>query len=139
MYSSFRLHRAGYKYSGINVHSFKSRAWQLGLTGSLLVVTYFVSGTTVVSNFEYSLFQYILSLQPAIQSGTAEIAPREAPRLLLLLIYTLILGVYVRKFTRSKTTAVSFITLSIIAFLMLMVEILFALFAQIFLPLTGLL
>lgn len=117
------------------MHSFKSRAWQLGLTGSLFILIYFVSGATVVSNFEYSLFQYILSLQPASQVSTAELSPREAPELLVLLIYVLILGVYVRKFTRSKTTAVSFITLTIIAFLMLMVEILFALFGHIFLPL----
>ena len=117
------------------MYSFKSRAWQLGLTGSLLILIYVVSSTAVVSNFEYSLFQYILSLQPASQSSAAELSSRDAPRFLVLLIYVLILGVYVRKFTRSKTTAVSFITLTIIAFLLLMVEILFALFGQIFLPL----
>ncbi|NNE64034.1 MAG: serine/threonine protein kinase [Gammaproteobacteria bacterium] len=117
------------------MYSFKSRAWQLGLTGSLLIFVYFVSGTAVVSNFEYSLFQYILNLQPASQTSLAELSPQEPSRLLVLFIYLLILGVYVRKFTRSKTTAVSFITLIIIAFLLLMIEILFALFWHIFLPL----
>ncbi len=53
----------------------------------------------------------------------------------MFLVYAVLFAVYVRKFTRSKTTAVSFITLSIILFFLLMVEILFALFGHIFTPL----
>ncbi len=115
--------------------SFKSRAWQLGLTGCLLILTFIVSDTSAVSKFEYGLFEYILSLEPAGKSGSTVSAVREAPIWMMFLIYTLILAVYVRKYTRSRTTAVSFITLSIISFFLLMIEILFALFGHVFLPL----
>lgn len=115
--------------------SFKSRAWQLGLTGCLLILAYLVSRITQVSGIDFGLFQYILSLQPASQAVQADQSITHAPEWVMLLVYTLIFAVYVRKYTRSKTTAVSFITLSIILFLLLMVEILFAIFGRIFVPL----
>jgi len=57
------------------------------------------------------------------------------PGWIMLLIYAWVFAVYVRRYTRSKTTAVSFLALSIILFFLLMVEILFALFGHIFVPL----
>lgn len=117
--------------------SFKSRAWQLGLTGCLLILTYLLSLTSVVSGYEFGLFQYILSLQPSYQATKMDSSITHIPWWVMLLVYTLVFAIYVRKYTRSKTTAVSFLTLSIILFLLLMVEILFALFGHIFVPMTS--
>jgi hypothetical protein len=62
------------------VFSFKSRAWQLGLTTILLVVTYLFSLTSTVSTFEYDLFLYILDLQPydreLFYRSSISVAPR---------------------------------------------------------------
>ncbi len=115
--------------------SFKSRAWQLGLTGCLLILTYLVSLTVAVSGVEFGLYQHVLSLQPANQTTRMEDTIIYLPWWGMFLVYTLLFAVYVRKFTRSKTTAVSFVTLSIILFFLLMVEILFALFGHVFVPL----
>ena len=114
--------------------SLKSRAWQLGLTGCLLIFTYLLSQTHTVSAIEYELFSYIIQLQPSNQQLVSENVVRRGPEWILLLVYTLIFAIYVRKFTRSRTTGLSFITLSIVLFFLLMVEILFAIFYQIFLP-----
>jgi len=116
------------------VFSFKSRAWQLGLTALLLVFTYLLSLTSIVSTFEYDLFLYILDLQPADRDLIALASIRFAPQWSLLLIYGLILGVYVRKYTRSRTTAVSILTVVLILFGLLMLEVILAVFIQIFLP-----
>ena len=113
--------------------SFKSRAWQLGLTGCLLILTYLVGLTHTVSSLEYDLFQYIVNLKPS-QTGDEEPVVSSVPGLVMLLLYALIFAVYVRKYTRSRTTAVSFLTLSIILFFLLMVEILLALFYRVFFP-----
>ncbi len=87
----------------------------------------------VVSGLEYELFEYIIMLQPdRFMSETDTVRP--VPGWVMLLLYTMIFAVYVRKYTRSRTTAVSFLTLSIILFLLLMVEILFAVFYRIFMP-----
>ena len=114
--------------------SFKSRAWQLGLTGCLLIFTYLLSQTLAVSGIEYDLFSYIINLLPSNQGLVNGNSIKRAPEWVLLLVYTLIFAIYVRKFTRSKTTRLSFVTLSIILFFLLMVEILFAIFYQVLLP-----
>ncbi|MDH5353577.1 MAG: serine/threonine protein kinase [Gammaproteobacteria bacterium] len=113
--------------------SFKSSAWQLGLTGGLLILAFFTSQTHVVSGLEYHLFEYIYSFNP----GRATVVGAQVEPVsiwLMLLVYALIFGVYVRKYTRSRTTSVSFISLSIILFLLLMMEILLAILGGIFLP-----
>ncbi len=114
--------------------SFKSRAWQLGLTTILLVVTYLSSLTSTISTFEYDLFLYILGLQPDDRELIAISSIRVAPQWSLLLVYALILAIYVRKYTRSRTTAVSILTVILILFGLLMLEIILAVFAQLFLP-----
>lgn len=114
--------------------SFKARAWQLGLTGCLLLFTYLVSLTSVVSVLEYDLFSYIVSLLPSQRELLSESNIRVAPQWSVLLVYCLILAVYVRKYTRARTTAVSFLAVSIILFVLLMLEVLLAIFSQIFLP-----
>ncbi|MCH7881964.1 MAG: protein kinase [Proteobacteria bacterium] len=114
--------------------SLKSRAWQLGLTGCLLVFTYLVSLTPIVSALEYGLFSYIVGLLPSQRELLAEASIRVAPQWSVLLVYCLILAVYVRKYTRARTTAVSFLAVSIILFVLLMLEVLLAIFGQIFLP-----
>ncbi|MCP4488838.1 MAG: serine/threonine protein kinase [Gammaproteobacteria bacterium] len=116
-----------------SVFSFKSNAWQLGLTGCLLLLTYLAGMTGVVSGLEYELFEYIITLQPdRLLSETYTIRP--VPGWARLLLYTMIFAMYVRKYTRSRTTAVSFLTLIIILFFLLMVEILFAVFYRVFIP-----
>ena len=114
--------------------SFKSRAWQLGLTTILLVVTYLLSLTSTVSTFEYDLFLYILDLQPDDRELIAISSIRVAPQWSLLLVYALILAIYVRKYTRSRTTAVSILTVILILFGLLMLEVMLAVFIQLFLP-----
>ena len=114
--------------------SFKSRAWQLGLTGCLLIFTYLLSQAQAVSGIEYDLFSYIVHLQPSNQQLVIGSDVKRAPEWALLLVYTLFFAIYVRKFTRSRTTGLSFVTLSIVLFFLLMVEILFAIFYQVFLP-----
>lgn len=114
--------------------SFKSRAWQLGLTVLLLVFTYLASRTQLVSSMEYDLFAYIIHLLPSNQPILGENDVKRGPEWVLLLVYTLIFAIYVRKFTRSKTTGLSFVALSIILFFLFMVEILFAIFYQLLLP-----
>jgi len=100
----------------------------------LLVVTYLLSLTSTVSTLEYDLFLYILGLQPQDRELFAISSIRDAPQWSLLLVYALILAIYVRKYTRSRTTAVSFLTVILILFGLLMLEVMLAIFAQLFLP-----
>lgn len=114
--------------------SFKSRAWQFGLTTILLVVTYLFSLTSLVSTLEYDLFLYILGLQPVdrelISISTIPVVPQWS----LLLVYAPIFAIYVNKYTRSRTTVVSLLTLVLILFGLLMLEVVMAVFMQVFLP-----
>jgi hypothetical protein len=116
------------------VFSFKSRAWQLGLTTILLVVTYLLSRTSIVSTFEYDLFLYILGLQPGDREFIAISSIRVAPQWSLLLVYALILAIYVSKYTRSRTTALSILTVILTGFALLMLEVVLAVLMQLFLP-----
>ena len=114
--------------------SFKSKAWQLGLTGILLVFTYVISLTTLVAALEYDLFLFILKFQLNDQAVTTAASIRDSSQIVVVLVYALIFAVYVRKYTRTRTTAVSFLTVIIIFFVLLMLEILLAIFSQIYLP-----
>jgi len=116
------------------VFSFKSRAWQLGLTATFLCFTYLLSLTTFVSGFEYDLFQYILELQPVGFDPITTQSIRFAPQWSLLLVYGLIMAVYVRRYTRSTTTALSILTVILILFALLMLEVVLALFFRFYLP-----
>lgn len=114
--------------------SFKSKAWQLGLTSILLAFTYVVSLTPLVAALEYDLFLFILKFQLNDQTTETAASIRNSSQWIVALVYTLILAVYVRKYTRSRTTAVSFLTIIIIFFVLLMLEILLAIFSQVYLP-----
>ncbi len=116
------------------VLSFKSRAWQLGLTAFLLGFTYLLSLTSTVSMYEYDLFLYTLGLQPADRELVAITSIQHAPQWSLILIYGLMLAVYVRKYTRSRTTALSILTVVLILFGLVMLELILAVFLQFFLP-----
>ena len=116
------------------VFSFKSRAWQLGLTVILLVFTYLLSLTSTVSRFEFDLFIYILGLQPTDREIVAITSIRYAPQWCLVLVYGSILAVYVRKYTRARTTANSILAVVLILFGLLMLEVILAVFARFFLP-----
>ena len=97
-------------------------------------MTFVISLTTTVAAFEFDLFLYILNLQPSGRELLAVDAIKVAPYWAIMAVYGLIFLVYVRKFTRSKTTALSFITINIILFALLMLEVLLALFGRIYLP-----
>lgn len=114
--------------------SFKSRAWQLGLTTILLVVTYLSSLTSTVSTLEYDLFLYMLNLQPGDRELFSISSISVAPRWSLLLVYAPIFIFYVDRYTRSRTTVVSLLTLILILFGLLMLEVILAVFMQFFLP-----
>ena len=116
--------------------SLKSRAWQAGFTVILLVVTYLLSLTSAVSEFEYDLFIYILGLQPSDREMLAAASITLAPAWSVLLVYSVIFGFYVHRFTRSPTTITSLLTVVLILFGLLMLEVMFAVFAQLFLPLV---
>ncbi len=114
--------------------SFKSRAWQVGLTVLLLAFTYALSQMPAVMGFESDLFAYIVGLRPADRGMLALESIRLAPPWSQLLVYGLILAVYVRRFSRSPTSAVSILTVLLLLFALLMLEVLLAVFAGLFLP-----
>ena len=118
------------------VFSFKSRAWQLGLTAILLVSTYLLSLTSTVSSFESDLFNYILGLQPRDKDLAAISSIQYAPQWSVLLSYALIMSVYVRHYTRSPTTLISILTLVLVLFGLLMIEVMLAVFLRYFLPIV---
>jgi hypothetical protein len=88
----------------------------------------------MVSEFEYGLFLHILELQPASQEPLAVQSILITPQWVLLLIYGAILAMYVRRYTRSPTTALSVLTVILILFGLLMLEVVLALFFQLFFP-----
>ncbi len=116
------------------VFSFKSRAWQYGLTALLLAFTYALSLTPAVMAFESDLFLYIVDLRPAQPEMIALDSIRLAPAWSQLLVYGLIFAIYVRRFTRSPTNVVSVLTVLLLLFALLMLEVALAVFAELFLP-----
>jgi tRNA A-37 threonylcarbamoyl transferase component Bud32 len=116
------------------VFSFKSRAWQLGLIVILWCFTFLLSLTAFVSEFEYGLFLHILDLQPVSRDPLAVQSIRVTPQWVLLMIYGAILAMYVRRYTRSPTTVLSVLTVILILFGLLMLEVALAVFFQLFFP-----
>ena len=114
--------------------SFKSRAWQLGLIAILWVSTFLLSLTPTISGFELDLFSYILELQPQDRAPVAIESILIAPQWSLVLVYGLILAFYVRRYTRSRATLMSLLSVVLILFGLLMVEVLLAVLLQILLP-----
>ena len=116
--------------------SLKSKAWQLGLTGSLLLITYLGSRISTISSLEYDLYLYIVHLLPSNREPAALSSIRIAPQWVVILVYAVLLTAYVQKYTRSRTTAGSFVSISILLFVLLMLEVLLAIFSQVYLPLV---
>lgn len=114
--------------------SIKSRAWQLGLTAILWGFTYLLSLTTAVSSFEYDLFLHIVESQPADRELVAIQTIQHASQWILVLVYGLVLAVYVRRYTRSRTNVISVLAVVLILFVLLMLEVMLAVFFQRFLP-----
>jgi serine/threonine-protein kinase len=112
----------------------KSKLWPPGLTGCLFILTYLVSTTQGIGSLEYDLFLYILHLLPADRELIALSSIHLAPQWAVLLVYGFLLSIYAVKYLRTGTTAISFVTVSIILFALLMTEVLLAIFNQIYLP-----
>ena len=104
------------------------------MTAILWGFTYLLSLTSLVSSFEYNLFLYIQGLQPSDRDAIAIQSVRYAPQWLLFLLYGAILAIYVRRYTRSRTSIVTLLSVVLMLFALLMLEVLLALFFQIFLP-----
>ncbi len=118
------------------VISANSKLWQPGLTGCLFILTYLISATQGIWALEYDLFLYILHLLPSERELLALSSIRLAPQWAVLLVYGLLLAIYVIKYLRTGTTAISFVTVSIILFALLMTEVLLAIFNQVYLPMA---
>ena len=116
------------------VINLKFKLWQPVLTGCLLILTYLFSTTQAIWSLEYDLFLYILHLLPSDREYLATSSIRVAPQWAVLLVYIFLLVIYAIKYLREGTTALSFVTLSIILFALLMTEVLLAIFNQIYLP-----
>ena len=112
----------------------KSKLWQPGLTGCLFILTYLFSTTQGIGSLEYDLFLYILHLLPADREFVALSSIHLAPQWAVLLVYGFLLSIYAVKYLRTGSTAISFVTVSIILFALLMTEVLLAIFNQIYLP-----
>ena len=113
----------------------RSKLWQPGLTGCLFILTYLFSTTQSIGALEYDLFLYILHLLPSDRELIALSSIRVAPQWILLLVYLFILSIYAIKYLREGTVAISFVAVSIILFVLLMSEVLLAIFQQVYLPL----
>jgi tRNA A-37 threonylcarbamoyl transferase component Bud32 len=83
---------------------------------------------------ENNLFLFIVKFQLRGDAATTAVPLKYSPQLIVVLVYTLIFAAYVRKYTRAQTTAISFLSIIIIFFALLMLEILFAIFGQFYLP-----
>ena len=114
--------------------SFKSRAWQLGLIAILWCFTFVLSLTATISGFEHGLFLYLLELQSASRELVSVQSIQILPQWALLPVYGLMFVLYVRRFTRSPTTALSILGVILIAFSLLMLEVVLAVFLHVFLP-----
>jgi len=118
------------------VFSFKPRAWQLVLTGLLLVLTYLLGLTSPVAGFEYDLFRYILELQPSNGELVTVGAVRDAPQWSVAAVYASIFAFYVARYTRSRASAASILTVIVLIFGLLMLEVLLAVLLHIHLPIV---
>ncbi len=118
------------------MYSLKSKAWQLGLTGFLLLITYLGSRIGVISSLEFDFYLYIVQLLPSQRELAALSSIRIAPHWVVILVYAALLAAYVHKYTRSRTTAGSFVSISILLFGLLMLEVMLAIFSQVYLPLV---
>ena len=110
------------------------KLWLPVLTGLLFVLTYLLSKTQGIWAAEYELFLFILHLLPSDREFLELSSIRVAPPWAVLLAYGLLLMIYIIKYLRAATTALSFVSVSIILFALLMTEVSLAIFSQIYLP-----
>ena len=116
--------------------SFKSRAWQSGLTTLLLGLTYLLSLTSTVKLFEVDVLLYMLELQPTGWGPVAIESIQSAPGWYLIPVYGVILVIFNHRSIRSSPTAVSILAVLLILISLLVLEILLAILLQFFLPLV---
>jgi serine/threonine-protein kinase len=118
------------------VFRFKSRAWQLGLTTLMLVFSYLLGLTRPVAGFEYDLFLYILGLQPSNGELVSIAEVRDAPQWSVVAVYASIFAFYVTRYTRSRASATSILTVFPLMFGLLMLEVLLAVLLHVYLPIV---
>ena len=118
----------------MTVFRLKSRAWQYGLTAAVWLTTIGLSLIPAVSAFEFDLFQYMLARQPGGNAADIEESIRVVPWWLLFLVYGLLSILYVRRFTRSAANLVSLLSVVLVLFGFLMLEVVLAVFLKVYLP-----
>jgi serine/threonine-protein kinase len=112
----------------------KPKLWQAGLTGCLFIITYLFSKTEVIGLLEYELFSYILHLLPSDRELFTLSPINLAPQSSVILLYSFLLAVFIIKYWRKGTTAISFLVVSLIFFGLLMTQLALAVFSQVYLP-----
>lgn len=100
------------------------------------MLTYLGSRIDAISSLEYRLYLYIVNLLPSDRELNALASFSAAPQWVVILVYAVLLASYVQTCTRARTTALTFVYISFLLFLLLMLEVLLAIFGQIYLPLV---
>ena len=110
------------------------KLWQPGLTGCLFIITYLFSTTESAGSIEYELYKFILQLLPSDRGLFTLSSINLAPQSAVILLYSFLLAIFIIKYWRRGTTAISFLVACIILFGMLMTQATLAIFSQVYLP-----
>ena len=110
------------------------KLWQPGLTGGLFIITYLFSTSETAGTIEYEFSKFILQLLPSDRELFTLSSINLAPQSLVILLYSFLLAVFIIKYWRKGTTAISLLVVSIILFGLLMAQVALAIFSQIYLP-----
>jgi serine/threonine-protein kinase len=110
------------------------KLWQPGLTGCLFIITYLISTSESAGTIEYEFSKFILQLLPSDWGLFTLSSINLAPQSSVILLYSFLLAVFIIKYWRKGTTAISFLVVSIILFGLLMAQVALAIFSQIYLP-----
>ena len=98
------------------VTSPKSKLWQPGLTGCLFFLSYLIGTTQSIGSFEYEFLLYILHLLPTnrelLELSSINLAPQSA----VIILYGFLLAIFIIKYWRRRTTAISILVVCIIFF-----------------------
>ncbi len=113
----------------------KAHVWPVAVTVALTLITFLLSLTATITNFESGLLEHILLLQSGSFPDFVGLM-RSSPLWLVFLMHALFMWVYVTKYSRNASH--SFVILTLIWSLLglLMLEVMLAQLAQFFLPLA---
>ena len=110
------------------------KLWQPGLTGCLFIVTYLISTTESARSLEHEISRFILKLLLSDRELFSLSSVNLAPQSAVILLYSILLTIFIIKYWRKGTTAISFLVVSIILLGLLMTLVALVIFSQVFLP-----